>query len=156
MDIHGGQALNLDWLYEVRNGRAFCRDVAQAAVAGEYSHCQILNPIGNSKTLLVYRLLPAKSVTGSITFRRYDTALTTSATAGVNLKVGGATATAEIRQQTAVGALGTGICSPYLLANTSTPVFPDWLCELSAGKGVLFNNNTANELLAAVFFWVER
>lgn len=132
------------WFQELRAGRAFSGSASQGAVAGEYSHVQLLNPAGSGVQAIVAQLRAKVAVASTIELRLYDTGLTTDAGAVANLLAGGAAGASHVRRQTNVAGLGSTLSLYYLAANTPTVLWPSWGPELAPGKGVLVLCATVN------------
>lgn len=84
-----------------------------AAGAGQYSHIQLLNPLGSSKRIILTAWLAnvLSASNGSMYLTLYNTALGTLVGNGSSKYSGGSASVAEIRTGSDVGGLGTQIFS---------------------------------------------
>lgn len=156
MRVGAGPAQNLDWLYEVRNGRAFALGTTRAAAVAAISEVQLFNPIGSAVTIFLFNWLTAVGAATSVDLRIYNTALATLFGNGVNLKIGGAVSVGEIRTAAPAAQDGTFVTSVVGVANQTLPRWPDWMLELGPGEGALLAPNIVNTALSAYALWVER
>jgi hypothetical protein len=156
MQVNPGPVQSLDWLYEVRNGRAFANRVTQPAVAGEFSHIQLLNPVGSGKVALVRLIDIFPGGTTPVYYGHYNTALTTDGGAGTNLNNGAAAAACHMRNTTNAALLGTLFWRGDLLANVRNNPFGEWIAQLDAGEGIVVAAGTVNQVLTVSAEWVER
>lgn len=145
-----------DWTMDlVRQGKGFHGGAQQAAVAAEYGHVQLINPAGSSKRVVVVGALWSVAGNGVLRFREYDTALTTDTGQARNLLRGGGAATAQVRTASNAAELGT-LAWAIRTTTGAIGITPSgWYLELGAGQGVLFNHDTVNIALQAMFTWLE-
>ena len=137
--------------------KAFCGQVYQAALAGQYSQVQLWNPAGSGANIIVESFsissLSATSVNCSIT----NSALTTSI-AGLSKLSGGSAGIANRRSQNTASlplnfALNTiGVTMPangYIITNFKEPMV------LLPGYGFTLQTATVNTDVMANFEWYE-
>lgn len=150
-----------EWSEYVANGQAFAGEGFQGAVGGQIGKVQLFNPVGSGIRVRLRCLEPMAlfAIAINTNIRRHDVALTTFAPfAGPeNLLGGGAAAVAEIRNETAVGQVG----SPFwllLAAGNNRRDYPvrhlDWGHDLLEGQGVIANTTVGGFLLMG-FMWAE-
>lgn len=155
MNIGQGSSANLEWLYEIRNGRAFGGGSSTGVVVAEIGHIQLLNPVGSTKTAEVFVAWGRPGALATMQLNFYDTALTTDVGTGTNLKSGGAASSAHIRKQTNPTALGTLLDRRNVPANTDNQLGPTWCASLAAGQGLVVIDTNTGEGAAGYFYWVE-
>mgnify|MGYP001590096182 CR=1 FL=1 len=155
MRLQPGRQQNIDWLYELRNGRAYQGYATQAAVAAQYPHVQLFNPAASGKTIIVRLAKVFSTALQNIHQRLYDTALATNQANVQNLLSGGAAAVGQTRSATDVAILGTAFGNFGAVADESRDLFGEWVCVLAAAQGFLVNGATVNTQLSATFQWVE-
>lgn len=155
MRISEGPVSNIDWLYEIRNARAFARGTEQVASVGDLSHVQLFNPAASGITIAVHLVIMSVSVAGPVNWVSYDAALTTLAGTGFNLDSGGAASVGEIRNEALVAAGGNAVFTAALLADTATDVLGEWFLLLGAGEGIVTRPGNTNIGNRTSFEWVE-
>lgn len=156
MRVAPGPIANLDWLYEIRNGRAFGRQSGAGAVAGEYGQVQLLNPAGSTITVFVYEVQVYRTTAGAIQPTDYATALATLAGAGVNLNLGGAAGQAVVRTGSNAALVGNPFGAKFVPAAQMWQLSQPWIAVLDAGEAVTCQSNTANEAVNTYYRWVEK
>lgn len=155
MQIIPGAAVNVDWLYQVRNGRGFTAGTTLGPSPGNYSEIQLLNPAASGKTALVHVVLAAVAVASIIQLNTFDTGLTTDAGAGVNLLLGGAAGVCHIRTDQPAARDGTFVFNYPVAAGIPVPVSNDWYFQLGQGKGFLLCPGIVNVQIGVTFMWAE-
>lgn len=143
------------WLSDLRAGRCFSLTLFSAAVAAQYSYCQLFNPLGSGKQILVRQMNADAPIQTIIVAALYNTALATLVGNGTNLLSGGAASVGEGRTGSDANPLGTGLASYDVLANTPIFVGNDWIAELSPGMGIIARVGTVNNGTRATFTWSE-
>jgi hypothetical protein len=156
VDIGLGFTQNIDWLYELRNLRAFVGMVKVGASVGNFSLVQLFNPVGSGITIVVRAIIISAAATDLYTINRDNVARASLNRVGFNLDGNGADAVGQIRFETPVGVVGSRLAQWRILANTSWIVSPDWMGKLNAGNGITINGETTNQEMLATFFWSER
>lgn len=129
----------------------------QAAVAGNRSNTQILNPAGSGVTLYVWRIICQTDVEQRIVIARHDTALTNESTVKGNKVLGGGAPAAALYYNSDAAALGTILAAVRIAA---AQPFPVYLSEsvpivVPAGAGLLVRTSAANVRLETTFEWWE-
>lgn len=138
---------------ETDAGAAFVWYGSQAAVAAEYSHCQLMNAAGSGKKVYVDRVEVAfdAGAVSLVSAALYNTAMTTAGAAGINRLSGGAAASALFRSQANGTVLGTLIGTRQVLAGEHATFTFEPPIRLDAGKGLSVNGGTLNKLVYAAF-----
>jgi hypothetical protein len=143
------------WLSELRAGRAFGGRAYQPNVAAQFARAQLLNPVGSGVTIIARLAVFGSSFAASVNVGHYNTALATLVATSRNLLSGGAAPVAEIRTETGVASVGSQLFAATVLANTSLQLNAEWLTELGAGEGLLFEESTVNLDLLVGILWME-
>lgn len=140
---------------EIRRGRAFIGTTTAAAVAGEYAHCQLLNPVGSGVNAVVYAIEFGNANGGLSRLARYDTALATDDGAVINLLAGGAAGQCHVRSGSNAALLGTKWRDFHLVAAAARMVAESWFCELGPGEGITLAYQSTNNAPVATFLLIE-
>jgi hypothetical protein len=143
------------WLSELRAGRAFGGSAQSTAVAANFSHVQLFNPVGSLITIIARLATVSLAATQNVGIGIYNTALTTLSGNGLNLLSGGAAAVGEVRTQVNGAALGTFIYLLDLAANDPKDFAAEWLLELGAGEGMIITGGVVNISVRGSFLWME-
>lgn len=155
MRLQPGRALNIDWLYEVRNSRAFASHPGLAAAVGTLAALQILNPPASGVTVVVYEIYPSIVASGQVNAQLSNTALATLYGTGFNMNAGAAVSVATLRTEQLAGPPGNRIGLMTLPANETRRIGPQWLAVLGAGEGLVALPVETNRAIEASFYWVE-
>lgn len=129
--------------------QSFAGWVTQNAVAGEFAHLQLFNPVGRTQNIAISKLHLFTVATCNIQLRWFATPLTTLWSSPNNKRFGGANSTAELRQQSNVAVLGNGAnINTAMLANTPVQIDFKEPVVLEPGMGLVAANVTANAFLS--------
>lgn len=156
MRIGEGPNANLDWLYEVRNGRAFMAGAQLGGTAAEFGMWQLFNPAGSGITIFINRIWARVGATMNVELFSFNTALTTLRMNGANLQNGGAAGLGQLRNQTNVAKLGDIIGSVYCITDENVPWPGEWLGVLEEEEGVQVTATVVNLAINANFLWSEQ
>jgi hypothetical protein len=141
----------------VAGNEAFIGVRQQAAVAANYGHIQLKNEAASGKIVYVDKVT-CTGASGGAAYAElchHDASLTDIA-AGVNKNLGGAAATAHLRQTDNAAQQGTMIARKYL-TGTSDAVFEfNPPLRLGEGEAVLTRLNVVNLAHTTTFEWRER
>ena len=137
-------------------GNAFIGYGGKAAVAAQYAHFQLFNPVASTKTVYVERVKVLQGASQTIGICSYSTALSGNAGGAPNKKIGGAVSTAQMRSQ----ANATSLITDYLgimattasLSDAFTPIEP---YALTPGKGILMVSQSVNTDVYGIFEFFE-
>ena len=135
-------------------GRLFVGGDFAAAVAAQFGHVQLLNPVASGKTAILIACVSDNNAALNWGFCRYDTALVTNSAQVANAKLGGAAPSCQVRTATDAGALGTRLTSR--LPTLNTDCLMGGICLLAAGQGVLVRSQNVNLAVYGQFWWIER
>lgn len=136
--------------------RTFHGGEIRAAVAAEYQHVQLHNPVGSGKVVYLTGLRLNMAAT-RYSFRRYDTALGTLGTNAVNKTLGGAAPAAQIRTSSGGALLGTRIHELRPMDNETAHF--NWRSDpfvIGAGEGVLIGPEGVTTAIHVAYDWLER
>lgn len=148
--IDGGKAVTL-------SSRAFRHWQVCAASVGKYSHCQLWNPSGSGKNLVVQKILISISSAAVVYVGAKSTALATAGTAPYSKLLGDATASVGLgkketnaaQQFTTQRSIYTGAAGLYLVeAGPEPDVIPP-------GQGLTFTQSLTNADLAITIDYKE-
>lgn len=148
--IDGGRATTMA-------GNAFAGVASQAAVAAQFSHVQLWNPIGSGRNVAVSRVMVGTNTpTPIFAARLFNTALATLVATGLNKRAAGPASVMELRTESTVALLGGGSfqfawgaqATPLIL-ETKEPVI------LLPGWGLLITNQILNAIVGATFDYTE-
>lgn len=137
--------------------RAFASYQGQGALAGNYSHLQLFNPVGSGKTIYVEKVICKSTVAASTIVGSYSTALSVSLGTAPSKKIGSSTASVgQLRIQTnatqlitntyGVVAVTASIDSPY---DMSAPF------ALPPGNGLILVPTVVNQAVYGNIEWYE-
>jgi len=144
------------WLTYIQAGQAFGLASSLGPTAAVISHVQLFNPAASGKVVLVRRCFSSLvTSTDTINLNLYNVALATDVGAGVNLLNGGAAAVSHVRTANNATQLGTNFAQLYTAIGQPQAFGPDWLCELTAGQGLVVCGSAVNTWAVASFYWVE-
>ena len=144
------------WLAAVQAGTAFGMFGSQNAVAAQFSHVQLFNPVASGKTALVRAIIVATGAAGAAGFNIDNTARAVDGGAGINLINGGAAGVCHVRTEANAGVQGTQFGSVLTLASVSVVLPIEWFMQLAPGQGLTMYATAVNVQLVASFFWVEQ
>ena len=150
LNSDAGQYRNRDFV-SAQDG-AYMQGANQAAVAGKYSHIQLLNPAGSGVVALVDRVEFSTGAAGLIYFRYYDTGVTTLVQAWEPTLRGGNAGISQVRQDTNAAVLGTRVVRAEVLADTMYSFIFRYPVILAAAEGCMVAADTANTALLASFY----
>lgn len=143
------------WLTSLRAGTAFSAGGSLEPAVGGVSEVQLLNPVGSGVVVLVYILSAVVPPSTLALWNRYDTALPTLVSTGVNLLLGGAGGAAQVRSSQPAAVEGTEITSLRIQDPSPLARYPAWIFEMAAGTGVLLTTGGQNTRISAQFMWIE-
>lgn len=141
------------------NNFCFAGAVNRLAVAAEYPHVQLLNPVGSGRDVYIDTVYVSATNAGTVAIRRYDTALITAPAVGqsINKNIGGAAGSAELRSESAATILAAAPSLSELVVAASATLRIDVTApiRLSPGEGVLVVIGVVNTSLYANIAWRE-
>jgi len=144
---------NLD--YDTAQKRAFMGSRSVGALASNYSHCQLYNPVSATKVGLVDAIIVSTDADGAILLSTYNDALSTTNLTGANLYLGQTPSTVLMGTEQNTSTIGTQFAFFLLTANTPfiIPLARPFL--LAPSKGVLLRPGAVNQSIKVAFFWRE-
>lgn len=143
------------WLSYIKANQAYMGWENLPASIGNFSHIQLMNPLGSLVNLLVYTFFTSLGSVGDIQLRRYDIALANMSNSPVNLLDGSQAGAGQIRNVQNAAPLGTQQGVLNTSAGRGSPFTANWLCELTPGKGILVVRDSANVGIEATVCWAE-
>jgi len=153
--IGSGPFTNLDWLYELRNGRAFGQQGSSGPSVGNLSHVQLLNPAASGVTIILHRIYYRAAAAALLRTNFFNTALSGAPVAGVNLNNGGAAGLGVVRTEDNAAEQGTRFRLLGRPADDTGAPSEEWICVLGAGEGVLVVPSGTNLGISISWEWVE-
>jgi len=143
------------WLAAVQAGQAFSGIANQAAVAAQFPHCQLFNPVGSGKTALVRAVLFQFTTASFFNVALDNVQRATDVAAGVNLLNGGAAGVCHTRAESNAVAQGTPFAQFATLANVTVLPPIEWWMQLAPGQGLDCVGTQVNTQLFGTFMWIE-
>jgi len=142
----------------VNGEQCFFLALSVAAVAGQYSMVQLLNPAASGKNLVVTsgRFIGATTELNGMMLRSHATALSTSFTP-INKFIGGAAPVGQVWYQQAAAHVGTGVCAFYCTANVEIKFSDalDFPLVIQPGAGLVVAHNVPNSGMGLAVSWFE-
>jgi len=162
MRIEGGGSGNVNVLesdagqyrgrdFVTANQNAYEMGSTQGAVAAEFPHIQLKNPVGSGRIVLVERIIIGGSNAGLAYLRRYDTDLATLLETWRCNDIGAADGVAEFRQESLAVPVGTFMSSMFSPADTPYKNDTEFPYLLREGIGLIVRLGTANTVLSVTF-----
>lgn len=155
--ISSGSASGIDWLTELRAGRAFAGFDNSPATASNISMVQLFNPAASGVNVLVRHFRSEAGASALIEMRFFDTLFANLGPVPKNLLSGGAASQARTRNRINTVGLGDPAFAEFsMITNSEDPrLGGEWVAELAPGKGFHLSGTSVNVFLRTSFWWVE-
>ena len=137
--------------FVVDKAAAFMETAGQAAVAAEYSHVQLWNPVGSAIVSLVDGIIFKSNTTQDIYLRDTSTIFGALDSNWSNMKLGAADGITDIRTGTNAAIQGDALMILAILADTVIYVPLTYAFNMAAGEGLLVVAGTVNTKIAATY-----
>ena len=140
---------------QTNDGIVFSGLAYQGAASSNYSQCQLYNPDGSGKTILVDAIDISSSAAMICGILHNDTALTTDVGDGVNYQLGSAAASAQLRAQNSASVAGTDMGYFYSGENFRIRLDFSYPIEIAEEKGLVAWIGQVNVLNRTTFYFRE-
>lgn len=133
----------------------FIGGAARQNLAANFSMIQLWNPVTNTRTLRLRRIVAAVSVNSAVIVLRSQVALSTFVRNGASGAPAGGASSAELRTEQAVAQVGTIVSESIGVSNPGGEVFVGGDFMIAPGSGVVVTHDAVNAAVSALFEWQE-